>query len=135
VLVYAVLLATILGASIWSLATRTPVIVDVLRDRNAIYRDAGPDHIENVYRLKIGNQLEQPRAFTLSVSGIDGVRLREDLPRILVEPGAVKSLAVGVLVPREQASGIRDILFTVTSLDADQVVITETSRFIGPMPR
>ena len=43
----------------WSLINRTPFIVDVIRDRNNIYREVGDDRIENVYQIKIMNQTER----------------------------------------------------------------------------
>ena len=75
IFVYATLLTVLVGALVTSMATRTPVILDVIRDRNALYRELPGDLIENSYTLKIINQSDYARDFTLSVAGIPGIAL------------------------------------------------------------
>jgi len=58
-LIYAALLAVLLGASIWGIAHRAPLILEVLHDRNALYRQAAGGGIENSYTLKLVNKTEQ----------------------------------------------------------------------------
>ena len=41
-----------------SMVTRTPIILDVIRDRNSLYRELPDEQIENIYTIKI-NQPEQ----------------------------------------------------------------------------
>ena len=38
---------------------RTPIILDVIRDRNTLYRESPDNMIENIYTLKIINQDER----------------------------------------------------------------------------
>ena len=47
--VYAALLLVGTGTLLYSLITRTPLILDVIRDRNALYREVRGDWIENAY--------------------------------------------------------------------------------------
>ncbi len=134
IIIYATLLAVIIGASAFSLFNRTPYIVDVIRDRNAIYRDAGPDHIDNVYTVKILNQLDRERSFALSVSGLDGAALSGVDTEHTVAAGAVLTLPVTVRVPRASLAGVGEVLFEVRALDDSGQSVTEDSSFLGPLP-
>ena len=75
VFVYAALLLLLITGLVASMATRTPVILDVIRDRNSLYRELPNEIIENTYTLKVINQSETPRSFNLSVGGIPGLTL------------------------------------------------------------
>ena len=41
---------------VWGIATRDPLSLDVIRDRNAFYRETLDGMIEKVYTLKIINK-------------------------------------------------------------------------------
>ncbi|UCE89298.1 MAG: cytochrome c oxidase accessory protein CcoG, partial [Pseudomonadota bacterium] len=55
VLIYTVLLAVIVGAWGYGLATRVPLGLDIIRDRNVLFRETREGYIENVYTLKVVN--------------------------------------------------------------------------------
>ena len=59
-LVYGGLLALLIGAFVWGIAHRMPLIVELLRDRYALYRETGDGEIENSYAMKIVNKSGQP---------------------------------------------------------------------------
>ena len=132
VFVYAALLLVLVTGLVTSLATRTPLILDVIRDRNALYRELPNELIENIYTLKIINQSADPRRFTLAVSGVPGISLDGVDEAILVDGGSVLSLPVRARASRDDASGISVIDFTLSALDDESVVVTEDSRFLGP---
>ncbi|MBT8087259.1 MAG: cytochrome c oxidase accessory protein CcoG [Gammaproteobacteria bacterium] len=131
--VYAALLLVLCVGLVTSMATRTPAILDVIRDRNALYRELPNDIIENIYTLKIINQSSAPRRFTLSISGVPGISLDGVDDEILVDGGAVLSLPVRARASRDNASGISVIDFTLSAVDDESVVVTEDSRFLGPV--
>ncbi len=132
--VYATLLAILLTAMITSLATRTPVILEVLRDRNTLYRELPGDQVENTYTVKILNQSNDARSFRLSVDGVPGVALDGVDGEIMVEGGGVMSLPVRARAQRDDAYGIMTITFAVTAVDDPSVATEEDSRFLGPTP-
>ncbi|OYX29429.1 MAG: cytochrome c oxidase accessory protein CcoG [Hydrogenophilales bacterium 32-62-9] len=74
-LIYSVLLTLIAGAFVYSLATRVPLRVDVVRDRVALSKETDDGMIENVYRLQLINKDDQPHRYTLQASGINGLQL------------------------------------------------------------
>ena len=133
-LVYAALLAILTGGLVTSMVTRTPIILDVIRDRNTLFRELPGDQIENSYTLKIINQSKDARSFRLSVAGVTGLSLDGVSDEITVAGGGVLSLPVRARTHRDHAYGIMDIAFAVTAIDDERVVVMEDSRFLGPAP-
>ncbi|MGB5331700.1 MAG: cytochrome c oxidase accessory protein CcoG, partial [Woeseiaceae bacterium] len=131
-LVYGTLLMVLVGGLVTAMASRTPVILDVIRDRNALYRELPNDMIENIYTLKIVNQRQEARSFGLQISGIEGVRIDGAPDDIRVDGGGVLSLPVRVRAERDKASGVNEIIFAITAKDDSSIVMEEDSRFIGP---
>jgi polyferredoxin len=116
------------------MATRTPLIVDVIRDRNFLFRELPNGDIENIYTIKIVNQNNELRTFRLTVDGVPGVVLEDVGETVAVDGGGVLSLPVRARAPEGSAYGIMDISFTVTDVDDPGVTMTEDSRFLGPTP-
>ena len=133
-IVYGVILLALIAGLTTSMVTRTPIILDIIRDRNALYRELPGDMIENTYTLKLINQNEQEQAFVLDVTGVDGITLDGVGETITVEGGGVLSLPVRARAPREDSYGIMKIQFIVTAVDDEGVTVTEDSRFLGPTP-
>jgi len=133
VFVYATLLLVLIGGLVTSMVTRTPVILDVIRDRNSLYRELADGQIENIYTVKLINQSNEPRSFRLSVAGIPGLALDGVDEIIDVGGGEVMSLPVRARANRDAATGINDITFTVEATDDVGVTVTEDSRFVGVM--
>ncbi len=134
IFVYATLLLVLVGGLVTSMATRTPIILDVIRDRNFLYRELPNGEIENIYTLKVINQRNDARNFRLDVEGVPGIELEGVSDVVAVDGGGVLSLPVRARTPAGSAYGIMDILFTVTDVDDPSVTMTEDSRFLGPTP-
>jgi cytochrome c oxidase accessory protein FixG len=132
--IYGTLLVILSGALITSMAMRKPVILDVIRDRNTLYRELPNDLIENIYTIKIINQRDGARRFALSVSGIDGITLDGVQDELLVDGGGVLSLPVRARAHRDNAYGVSEIEFIIEAVDDASLVMGEDSRFIGPTP-
>jgi polyferredoxin len=115
-----------------ALLLRTPIEVDVLRERDRLYLENSEGLIENVYTLKVANMDQQPHQYRISVEGLPGMKL-EGNSEFVVEPGKVKSVAIRVAVdPGDLTTNTNKILFTVESKDNPKIRQTEESRFIGP---
>ncbi len=132
VFVYAILLLILILGLVTAMATRTPVILDVIRDRNSLYRELPDNYVENIYTLKIINQSNDARDFSLGVSGLEGIVLDGVGDSVRVEGGDVLSLPVRVRARRDEVSGVNTIFFNIEALDDASVAIEEDSRFIGP---
>ncbi len=116
------------------MAMRTPIILDVIRDRNALYRELPGDMIENSYTIKLINQSNDTRYFNLSVTGVQGIYLDGINEVITVDGGGVLSLPVRARAARADAYGISTIDFIVKAMDDESVLRVEDSRFLGPTP-
>ena len=78
VLGYGAVLLTLAVAMMVSLVTRTPLKVDVVRDRTAIARIVPGGKLENVYQLQIMNATETPQHYRISAQGLEGLTLAPD---------------------------------------------------------
>jgi cytochrome c oxidase accessory protein FixG len=138
-IVYGVLLAALVVGFFVSISLRTPVGLDVMRDRNALYRTLPDGSIENVYLLRILNKDTQAHVYVLGASGLPGISLEAGETgatggrvRHEVGPGEVYSLPVRVRVPRAEATGSHEILFEVAAEDLPRLKASREARFLGP---
>ena len=130
--VYGAILAASAIVLVSSLALTEPVILDVIRDRNALYRDVGRAGIQNTYTVRVVNKHNVPHDYVLKVGGIEGIRL-ESNPGFSVAGESVFTLPVSVTVPHEHATGGHTIVFSLESTDGSDIRIVEESRFRGPL--
>src|SRR3546814_675032 len=70
VLAYSFILLLIMVGFVVSLATRTTLRMDVIRDRGVLGREVAGGMIENVYRLQFINTSESPVVLELSAKGL-----------------------------------------------------------------
>src|SRR5690606_5802713 len=78
IFVYGVLLLGCMVAWAVGVGTRSDLIVEALRDRNALYREAADGSIENSYTLKLVNKVDRDRNFRISVESAPGIELRDN---------------------------------------------------------
>jgi len=73
VLIYTAILAVLCLALAFSLAMRTPLKVDVVRDRATLSRIVEGGMLENVYLLQIMNATEKPQKYHTGAAGLEGL--------------------------------------------------------------
>jgi cytochrome c oxidase accessory protein FixG len=132
VLAYTALLALIAGALGAALALRTPLKLDVMRDRGAMGREVEDGLIENVYRLQVMNTAETAHTFRIAVSGLPSIRLATPGTANL-DGASARAVPVRVRVPREAAhAGSNRIEFTLVAVDDPSLKVVEEAVFIVP---
>jgi len=132
VILYTTILVAITVASAWSLATRVPLKVDVIRDRSSLAREADDGRIENVYNLKIMNTTEEPKRYALSVAGLDGIEIVGDR---IVEVASAENHEVTIVVsvpPESGKKGANTIHFDIKALNHDRIAVKEKASFLMP---
>jgi cytochrome c oxidase accessory protein FixG len=131
VLVYgAILLALTLGV-MFSLAMRTPLKVDVVRDRAALARIVAGGRLENVYRLQVMNATEAPQRYRIGADGIEGLAVASER-EIEVGPAESRWVAVRLQLPHGGAApGSHPIHFDIATIGGDAHV-REKSVFLMP---
>jgi len=130
-LVYTGILFVLMIAMVTTIALRKPVIMDIIRDRNTLYRDTGHSGIENGYTIRIINKHNADHDYALAVSGIDGISIQTETEFSLAGE-SVLTLPVSVTAPHEHAGGGHVIEFRLDSTDGSGITVTEESRFRGP---
>ncbi len=131
VLVYGAVLVALAVALLASLVARTPLKVDVVRDRAALARIVAGGKLENVYRLQIMNATEERQRYRIAADGLPGLALGSDA---LVEVGPAESrwVAVRLQIPYgSAAAGSHPIHFTIGAVSGDAQV-SEKSAFLVP---
>ena len=124
----ALLLALVIGWT-WGVFHRSPLIAEVLRDRNALYREAATG-IENSYTLKIVNKTDAAHTYRISISGSAGVQVTRGGEPVQAGPQAVLEIPVTLSAP-VGTRGKHDVEFKVESADGN-VSKTVHSSFFGP---
>ena len=136
-LIYALALLAVTGISASALATRNPLRVDILRDRGALAREAPGGKIENVYRIQLMNTDEQPRGYTIRVSGLAGLEIVDLEQPIGIGPTSTRLFALRLQAPAEPGpagtqAGSHRIEFVVQAVDDARVIRHEQSTFFVP---
>ena len=111
---------------------RVPLQVDVIRDRNQLYRTASSGEVENIYRLEIQNKSQSTHRYRLTMKGPEGLKMN-NRTEFTLEGSKTLSLPVTVsydpyIVEMESSS----IWFIVTALDDPDLEKRHESRFIAP---
>ena len=131
-IIYTAILFLLTVATAWSLATRIPLKVNVLKDRNVLSREADDGAIENTYRLQIMNTGDRTRTFRINISGIEGIRLVDD-NEVTVAGGEVGTQTAVVRAdPGAIGSGATAITIDVVDVADASVAVTERSKFWMP---
>ena len=131
ILLYGAVLLALLGAFAWGVAHRSPLIAEVLRDRNALYRDTGHG-IANDYTLKLANKTDQPVHYRVSLEPTNGTLALAPLAPVEVAAGAVASIPLTVTGP-EAARGRQDVHFVVHGEGHGGATARVDSSFFGPL--
>jgi len=131
VLIYSGILLAITLAVFVSLWLRTPLKVDVIRDRGALARMVEQGRIENVFRLQIMNVTETPQRYSVSVRGLEGIAI-DSAHEFDVLPTEVRSAVVRVQIPPGAAPGSYPIDFDIQAIGDGRVRVRETAAFLVP---
>ena len=130
--VYGGLIGVFVALGAWTATQRSLLLVDVLRDRGSLAREAADGRIENAYTLKLANLAEMPRDFEVEVSGLPGIEL-VGTRRFAGEAGSIRAVQVTVAAPADGGpSGARPITFQVRAADDPATRVTEKSTFVLP---
>ena len=132
VLVYGGLLLLLLTGTVAGIATRDPLIVDVIRDRQ-LFRDVAGGKVENSYTLRLVNKEGRAHRFAVTLEGDPALELSTPAT-VHAAPEEVLTVPVTVRAGRRAVHGGHDIRFVVRDLDSG-LQVREKSRFFGPTAR
>ena len=132
VLIYLAILLAIVTAFGMSLAMRTPLKMDVLRDRGAMGREIEDGMIENVYRLQIMNTSESAHRYRIVVDGLPSLRLA-GTDEVTLNGTETRSVPVRLRIDGGQAAkGSNKIHIGLQALDESGLKVREEAVFYVP---
>ena len=133
IIIYAVILTIITFVIFYGLTQRVALGLDVIRDRNQLYRETSEGLIENVYTLKILNMDSSPHRYRLRADGIPDLELLTDVDEIFVDSGSVSELIVRLRADEENLEAQSGkVQFYLQAEDANHLSVAEETRFLGP---
>ncbi|XPF92834.1 cytochrome c oxidase accessory protein CcoG [Colwellia sp. RE-S-Sl-9] len=129
---YASVLLIMSSLLVLEIVNRSPVSLDIIRDRNELSKENFNGDIENVYTLKILNKSQTNNTYKLSVKGIENTKWHGD--QIIKVAGAgVYTLPISISVdPYELKSYMNDITFVIEQIEPESdVKLEHESRFFN----
>lgn len=135
IVVYGSIIMAIFIALITAVMMRTPLELDIIRDRNTLFRENNEGLIENVYTLKVINMDKKQHPFNITVDGIEGLTIvgAED---VVVDSGEVRNLIVKLVAdPENITEPNNEVMFYIVADDKPSLKQAEHARFLGPAMR
>jgi len=132
VLAYTGLLCAVALAFLAALWLRTPLKMDVIRDRGSMGREVEDGAIENVYRLQIMNTTEQPHTYRINVDGLPTLAVVSGTEVTL---GPTETRAVPVRLRTAHGAGRKGsnkIEVSLQAIDDLSIYVREEAVFIVP---
>ena len=129
---YALAVLVMLSAFSYTIATRTPLSVDVIRDRGArLYRVSGSE-IQNVYTVKINNMDRSAHEYRISVEGDYPFVIKNYRP-FTVDEGEIFTMPLRIAVNKADLNTEKaELRFTVEATGNPDLSAQEVTNFIGP---
>ena len=131
VLIYTAILVALCVGMLASLVVRSPLKVDVVRDRAALSRIVAGGKLENIYRLQIMNATEAPQRYRIAARGMQGLELASEA-EFDIDAAQSRWVAVRLHIPYGSApAGSHVVHFDIESLGTGAMV-SEKSVFLVP---
>lgn len=114
ILGYSLALVLMCGLFAADLLTRTPLDIDVIRDRGALFRETNEGLVENVYTLVVMNKSQQSQQYKVEIEGMDVAYLL-GAQSISVQENQMAHFPLSVAVdPQAIAKTVTSFSITVT---------------------
>ncbi|MBO9680020.1 MAG: cytochrome c oxidase accessory protein CcoG, partial [Acidovorax sp.] len=132
VLIYTGVLVALCVVMLVSLVARTPLKVDVVRDRAALSRIVAGGKLENIYRLQVMNATETSQRYRITARGLEGLEVASDA-EVEIEPAQSRWVAVRLQIPYGSApAGSHAVYFGIEALGSSPAHVAEKSVFLVP---
>jgi cytochrome c oxidase accessory protein FixG len=131
IFVYLVLLLVLITGVLWSVNNRVLLRADLLRDRNALYRELPGDLVENVYTLKLINMDFKAHNYKIEVVDNKDYVLFVS-PELQLESEEVGNFILRVQAPASAGRGSQKIDVRLTTLEEPIIERIVSTRFLLP---
>ncbi|QDF74365.1 MULTISPECIES: cytochrome c oxidase accessory protein CcoG [Shewanella] len=137
---YGVAVLIMLSVFALDLYRHQSIDLNVIRDRQSLYREVGNGRIENSYTLKIRNKTQEDHHYLIALTGTDHHSIaKETAQKVLIKAGEQLSYPVTVY-EQKQPDFIgtklqkQTIDFTVTNLSSPKDKVSQSSPFFSLSP-
>lgn len=128
---YGLALVALSGLLVANIMLRIPLELDVVRDRNTLYRENQQGFVENVYQLRISNKAQQTEQFRIEVRGVDDMEYQGP-SEVELAGGEVLTVPVTVAIdPYHLGGSLTEIEFEVVAYGDERVHRTTRTNFIS----
>ena len=128
---YFMVLVAVCAAFGWTLVVRKPVVMDIVRDRGALYRETDEGLIENTYTLKVINKSQLEQTYQLSVQGLDDAQWIGE-KELTIKGGEIANLPISLsLDPVDAKRPVLEIEFVLQDSDEPDIRLTQGSKFFS----
>ena len=132
IVIYASLLLVIIGSTLWSMSHRMPLRADLIRDRNALYRELPGGMIENVYTIKVTNMDQAAHTYRLQAPTGSGAEI--EMSQVLrLEPEEVAGFPVRIRMPRTSGQGVQTLQLQLVAEDDPNINKTLEAKVLLPI--
>ena len=131
IIVYMFLLLALIAGLIWSVNNRVLLRADLLRDRNALYRELPDNRIENVYTLKLINMDLKPHRYRIEVLDNEDIMLFVS-PEPELESEEVGNFILRMQAPRNAGKGSMKVDVRFSTIEEPVIERVVSARFLLP---
>lgn len=129
---YASILIVLMGGLTYKIATRTPLEIDVVRNRSALYQKTADSKIVNIYTVKALNMNQADHRYLIKVDGIPAKLVMGSNP-IHVKAGEVYQTTVSLVTDGKVTNKkVSHIAFTIEDVDNPKISARRESTFLAP---
>ncbi len=133
VFIYAAVLLGLLGGLGYAISQRAPIGLDIIRDRNQLYRETVEGMVENIYTFKFINKEQRPHRCEFSLVEAGPITLLGD-KEIIIPAGELKTHVARMQVdPGLLTKASNSVNVRVVCDDLNDFVLLEEGRFVGPV--
>lgn len=128
---YGLMLLVMVGLFIVNLSTLTNAEMEILRDRNSLYRENVDGLIENTYTLKVINKSTDAQAYRITFAGLKDATLIGP-KQITIQSGEVFTQPISIAVdPYDIKAKKITVTIKLTNVDNNEVIEQDASFFLG----
>ena len=132
---YGIALLVISAVFFLSVWFRTPLELDIIKDRNRLFITNSEGFIVNIYKLRVLNKDQLGHTFEIELLNQGGLKY-EGPKTIRVESEGIREVPVRVSIdPFEMKGSSFDIDFKLTSVEDDSISVVQPASFMGPIQR
>ena len=131
---YSAAVFAMMGMLAFTIYDRTPFQLDIERDRGRLYQMTVNDTVQNSYTLKLINMSQEPKRYSLSVEGLDGLNIigKTDFD---LDVNQLKEVSINLEIDPEVTktkASKTNIEFIISETATGEEITREESRFIAP---